>query len=123
MVSVVDVVGLLVIVGANSALAAVLTRFFRVRLDSAWAPVLFTGLFTPVVLLVVAQVLGGVAGLGFDLGSAAAVVAVVILLPLAMGLAFDYFWMPAPEEVDLPAEYRESDADAETTSRTGRGRQ
>jgi len=111
MASLVDVVGLLVIVGLNSALAALLTRFFRVRLESSWTPVAFSVLVTPVVLLVVAQLLSGVAGLGFDLGNAAAVVGTVILLPMAIGLAFDYFWMPAPEEVELPAEYRESETD------------
>jgi len=56
---------------------------------------------TPVVLLVLVLVLGG-AGLGPDLGSPAAVVGITILLPLALGMAFDYFWQPAPEEVDLP---------------------
>ena len=36
MVSVVDVVGLLVILGVNSAAAALGTRFFRVRLSTRW---------------------------------------------------------------------------------------
>jgi len=101
MVSVVDVAGLLVILGVNSLAAALLTRLFRVRLNTGWGAVLYSVLLTPVVLLVVVLLLGG-AGLGPDLGSPVAVVAITILLPLALGMAFDYFWQPAPEEVDLP---------------------
>ena len=114
MVTVVGVIGLLVIVGVNSAVAALLTRFFRVRLETAWGPIVYSVLIVPVVALVIAQVLSGVLGLGFDLGSAGAVVAVTILTPLALGLSFDYLWMPAPEDVELPAEYREPETDTRT---------
>jgi len=103
MTTLVDVIGLLVIVGVNTAVAALMTRFFRVRLDSRWGPIVFSLFLTPIVLLVLTLFLGGVANLGFDLGSGGAVVAVAIVLPLALGIAFDYFWMPSPEEVDLPA--------------------
>ena len=101
MVSVVDLVGLLVILGVNSLVAALLTRLFRVRLNTGWGAVLYAVLLTPLVMLVVVLVLGG-AGLGPDLGGPATVVGITILLPLAVGMAFDYFWQPAPEEVDLP---------------------
>jgi hypothetical protein len=101
MVSVVDVAGLLVILGVNSLAAALLTRLFRVRLKTGWGAVLYSVLLTPVALLVLVLVLGG-AGLGPDLGNPAAVVGITILLPLALGMAFDYFWQPAPEEVELP---------------------
>jgi len=101
MVSVVDVAGLLVILGVNSFVAALLTRLFRVRLNTGWGAVLYSVLLTPIALLVVVLLLGG-AGLGPDLGSPAAVVGITILLPLALGMAFDYFWQPAPEEIDLP---------------------
>lgn len=101
MVSVVDVVGLLVILAVNCALAALLTRLFRVRLATQWGSVLYSLLGIPVVLLVVVLVLGG-AGLGPNLGDPATVVGVTILLPMSLGMAFDYFWQPAPDEVDLP---------------------
>lgn len=104
MATLVDVVGLLVIVGVNTAVAALMTRFFRVRLDSRWGPIVFSLFLTPIALLVLTLLLGGVANLGFDLGSGGAVVAVAIVLPLALGIAFDYFWMPSPEEVELPAQ-------------------
>ena len=107
MVSVADVVGLLVILGVNSAVAALLTRFFRVRLKTRWGGMLYAVLLGSFALLVLTLVLGG-AGLGPDLGTPAAVVGVTVVLPLSLGIAFDYFWMPAPEEVDLPEEYQES---------------
>jgi hypothetical protein len=34
-------------------------------------------------------------------------VGLTVVLPMALGIAFDYFWMPAPGEVELPEEYRE----------------
>lgn len=105
MVSVADAVGLLLILGVNTAIAALLTRVFRVRLHTQWGSVLYSFLLVPVVLLVVTQVLSG-AGLGPNLGSPAAVVGVTILLPLAVGMTFDYFWQPAPDEIDLPEEYQ-----------------
>jgi len=108
MVSVVDLLGLLVIVGVNAALAALMTRFFRVRLDTDWGPVVFALLIEPVVLTVVVLILSGVVGLGGNLGSAALVFGITVVLPMALGVAFDYFWMPAPDDVELPAEYRET---------------
>jgi hypothetical protein len=36
------------------------------------------------------------------------VIVLTVVLPLALGVAFDYFWMPAPDEVDLPIEHDES---------------
>jgi hypothetical protein len=106
MVSVVDVVGLLIILGVNAAAAALMTRFFRVRLDTRWGPVVFALMIEPVVLTVLVLVFSGVLGLGGNLGSAALVFGVTVILPMAIGVAFDYFWMPSPDEVELPAEYR-----------------
>lgn len=102
MVSVVDVVGLLVLLGVNSAVAALMTRFFRVRLKTQWGSILYTVLLTPVVLTVLTILLGGFLSLGPDLGSRNAVLGVTIVLPLALGISFDYFWMPSPDELDLP---------------------
>jgi hypothetical protein len=106
MTSIVDVVGLLVILGVNSGAAALLTRFFRVRLDTRWGAALYAVLLGALTLTVITIVLGG-AGLGPNLGNPAAVMGLTVILPLATGIAFDYFWMPAPDDVDLPTEYRE----------------
>jgi len=102
MVDVADVIGLVVILVVNSGVAALLTRVFRVRLDTDWGPAVFITAIGPVVLLALTLILAGPLSLGPNLGSPALVVGATILLPLSMGVAFDYFWMPAPEEVDLP---------------------
>jgi len=109
MVTAVDVVGLFVVLLVNAGITALLTRFFRVRLDTRWGPVVYVLLIVPVVLVLSVLVLSGVLGLGPNLGSAALVVGLTIVLPMALGVAFDYFWMPAPDDVDLPAEYRTGD--------------
>jgi len=109
MVTAVDVVGLFVVLLVNAGITALLTRFFRVRLDTRWGPVVYVLLLVPVVLVLSVLVLSGVLGLGPNLGSAALVVGLTVVLPMALGVAFDYFWMPAPDDVDLPAEYRTGD--------------
>jgi uncharacterized RDD family membrane protein YckC len=100
MVSVFDAVGLLVLLGINTALAAVLTRVFRTRLNTRWGGALYTVIITPVVLLIVTLVLGQ--ALGPNLGDASTVFGLTVLVPLTVGIAFDYFWMPAPDEVEVP---------------------
>jgi len=102
MVGVVGITGLLVIVLVNSALAALMTRFFRVRLETAWGSILYALFLIPLTMVVVLFVLSGVFGLGVDLGSRATVIAITIAVPLALGITFDYFWMPAPDDVELP---------------------
>lgn len=100
MVSALEVVGLLVLVGVNTTVAALMTRFFRVRLETRWGSVLYVLVLIPVALVIVTLLLGSV--LGPNLGEPALVVGVTVLLPLTLGVAIDYFWMPAPEEVELP---------------------
>jgi hypothetical protein len=62
----------------------------------------------PVILLGLTLVFGGVLDLGPDLGSPGAVLAITVLLPMALGVSFDYFWMPAPAEVDVPTAREEA---------------
>ena len=102
MVSAIGLVGLTVIVLVNTAIAALMTRFFRVRLKTTWGSVIYTALLVPVVLVLSLIVLSGVLSLGEDVGSRGTVVGMTILLPLLLGITFDFFWMPAPDEVDLP---------------------
>lgn len=86
----------------HTALAAVLTRFFRLRMRTRAGWVLYSLGGIPVVLLVSTLVFGGFLGIGPDLGSPLAVVALLIVLPLGVGFSVDVFWMPPPEEFDLP---------------------
>jgi uncharacterized RDD family membrane protein YckC len=106
MVATFETLGLVSILFANSAVAALLTRFLRVRLDTRWGSAVYVVFLVPVVLLALTLVLG--AFFGPDLGSPAAVLGLTVGVPLTLGVAFDYFWMPAPEEVDLP-DRREGD--------------
>jgi hypothetical protein len=100
MVAPLELVGLLFIVLVNTAITALLTRFFRVRLHTRWGSAIYTFLLIPVVLIITTLVLGSV--LGPDLGSAGTVLTLTVIAPGSIGVAFDYFWMPAPEEVDMP---------------------
>jgi len=105
MVSVVDTVGLAVLLLGNTAIAALLTRFLRVRMHTRWGGLVYALLLVPVVEFVVMMVFSGIFKIGPNLGSAGAVVALTVGLPLAVGLTFDYFWMPDPEEVELPEKW------------------
>jgi hypothetical protein len=111
MVSVVDALGLAVILFANAAVTALLTRFFRVRLKTRWGSVAYVFFLVPPALVVVVLLLSGVFGLGPNLGSPGTVVGITVLLPLSVGVAFDYFWMPAPEEIDLPEKWDRQEPD------------
>lgn len=102
MVSALAVAGLAVLVVIQTALAAVLTRFFRIRLSTRWGSLVYAVVLVPLALLVTTLVLSGLLGLGPDLGGPTAVVFLMIGVPLAIGLTIDYLWMPAPEEVELP---------------------
>jgi len=102
MVTTVGLVGIVVLVVVHTALAAVVTRLFRNRLDTAWGGAIYAALGGGFVLLVSTLVLSGIFGIGGDLGSRYATVLVVIAMPLVLGITVDYFWMPSPEEIELP---------------------
>jgi Mg2+/Co2+ transporter CorB len=104
-----ELLGLLFIVLVNTAVTALATRFFRVRLHTQWGSAIYTALLVPVLLVILTLVIGSL-GVGPNLGSAAAVLGLTVVLPMAVGVAFDYFWMPSPEEVDLPEQYGDRDS-------------
>jgi len=106
MVAVIDVVGLLAILFVNTALAALLTRFFRVQMKTDWGSAVYVATVVPVLQLVVLLFGSGILNLGPDVGSPAMVIGLTIVTPLAVGVAFDYFWMPAPGDLDVPDERR-----------------
>ncbi|MFT4922914.1 MAG: hypothetical protein ACI8XM_002133 [Haloarculaceae archaeon] len=100
MVSVFEALGLAFIVLVNSAVAALLTRFFRVRLKTDWGSAVYVAVVIPVVLLILTMLFGTI--MGPNLGSTGAVIGLTVVLPMSLGVSFDYFWMPTPEEVNLP---------------------
>jgi hypothetical protein len=91
-----------VVLVVHALVAAVMTRYFRIRLATDWGTVLYTLLFVPVVLLVLTQVFTGILGIGPNLGSAVVVLAVMVGLPLAVGATVDVLYMRPPEAYDLP---------------------
>ena len=108
MVTVAAVIGLAIIIATNTLLAAVMSRFFRIRLDTRWGAVLFTLFFVPVVLVGSLIVLSGVFGLGGGvLTDRNVVLTVTILMPFMLGYAIDHLWMPTPEEVAQELERNE----------------
>ena len=102
MVSARGLLGLAVIVAVHTAIAAVVTRLLRVRLQSQWGPVVYAAILIPVVLVFSTIAVSGVLGLGPNLGDARTVVFVLVAIPLVLGVTIDYVWMPAPDEVDVP---------------------
>lgn len=106
MVSLVDVVGLAVIVAVNAFVAAVLTRYLRLQLTTLWGIVLFVGTVVPVALGAILLLLSGPLGLGPDVGSPGAALVVGVVTPFAIGVAIDLFWMPSPAAVNVELDRR-----------------
>ena len=102
MVTTVGLVGIAVLVVVHTALAAVVTRLFRNRLETGWGSAIYAAFGGAFVLFVSTLVLSGIFGIGGNLGSRYTAVLVVIAMPLVLGITFDYFWMPSPDEVELP---------------------
>jgi hypothetical protein len=99
MAALADVLGVVVIVAINTALAAILTRFFRLQLATWWGSGLYALALVPIVQLIVLLFLSGVLGLGGAMDRSTVIV-VTMVVPLGLGVAIDVFWMPPPEAVD-----------------------
>lgn len=91
-----------VVLVVQTLLAAVSTRFFRIRMKTRWGWVIYTAMLTPLLLFVVTLIATGVLGIGPDLGSPGLAIAVTIGVPLALGFTLDLLYVPPPEEYDLP---------------------
>jgi len=90
-----------VVVG-HTLLAAILIRFFRLRLDTQFGWVLYTMTLIPVALFVSTLIFTGLLQIGPNLGSPTVVFGVMIGLPLAVGLTLDLLYVAQPDEVELP---------------------
>ena len=102
MASVVELVLFGVVLIVQTLLAAVATRFFRIRMKTSWGWVVYTALLTPLLLFVVTLVTTGALGIGPDLGGPGVALAVTVGVPLALGFTIDLLYVPPPEEYDLP---------------------
>ncbi|QGX96081.1 hypothetical protein EI982_15490 [Haloplanus rallus] len=85
----------------NTLVAAVMTRFFRIQLRTRWGPVVYTALLVPVTL-VITTIVAFSLGVGVDLGSAGAVIGLMVGLPTILGATIDVLYVPAPDEYELP---------------------
>lgn len=107
MASFATVFGFLLIIAVNTVVAAVAIRFFRLRLSTRWGAVVYTAVFVPVIYLVTTILLSGFVGFGGsgvrDTGTA---LILVWVIPFTLAVSLDIFWMPAPDEVELPDQTR-----------------
>lgn len=101
MATILDFVLMAVVFGGNTLIAAVMTRFFRLQLKTRWGTVIYTALLVPVVLVVTTIVVFSL-GVGINLGSAVAVLGLMVALPMALGVTIDVLYVPAPDEYELP---------------------
>ncbi len=102
MATLVNLVLFAAVLALHTVLAAVMTRFFRIRMKTRWGSALYALLLIPPVLVVSTLVFSGLFGIGIDLGNSAMAVGVMVGMPLALGYTIDVLYVPAPEEYDLP---------------------
>lgn len=90
-------VGVLLLVSIQTVIATVMVRFFRVRLRTRWAPVVFSLFLVPLVLVASLLVVGQLPiFVAMDRNT---VMLLAILLPLMLGFVIDRFWLRSPEEI------------------------
>jgi small basic protein len=102
MATVVNLVLFGVVLAVHTLIAAVMVRFFRIRLKTRWGSAVYAVALIPVVLLATTLVFTGVLGIGVDLGSPVAVLGVMIGMPMTLGATIDLLYVPSPEEYELP---------------------
>ena len=97
-------VSLLALVAVHTLVAGVTTRFFRLRLSTSWGSVVYTIILTPMLLLLSTLFFTGVinVGAGVNLGSPTIVLGLLVALPVVLGAAIDYLYVPSPDEYELP---------------------
>ena len=102
MLSIIGLVLFGIVLVGHTLIAAVCTRFFRLRLETQIGWVIYSLTLVPVVLVASTLVVSGVLGIGPDLGSPVVVFGVMIGLPLAVGITLDLLYVAQPDEVELP---------------------
>jgi hypothetical protein len=102
MASILGVLAFVVVLGIHTLIAAVMTRYLRLRLATTWGTAVYVAFLVPVVLFVSTLVFSGPLGIGVNLGTPTAVLAVMILLPGTLGVAIDLLYVEHPDEYELP---------------------
>jgi hypothetical protein len=83
----------------NTLIAAVMTRFFRIRLKTRAGSVIYSLLLIPVALFVTTMLFGAV--IPGDL-AVPVLLGLWIGMPLVLGFTIDVLYVPAPDEIELP---------------------
>jgi hypothetical protein len=99
MVSAVSLVLLGAVLVVNTLIAAVMTRFFRIRLKTRAGAVIYALLLIPFVLFVTTMLFGAVIPGNLDV---AVLLGLWIGMPLVLGFTIDVLYVPSPDEIDLP---------------------
>lgn len=102
--AVVTAVAFLGVIAVHTGIAVVGLRFFRVRLGTTWAPFLYAVILIPIIYVPTTILFSGVLSAGGATVDAGTLFGVLFLLPLAVGVSIDVFWLPAPDDVEVPAE-------------------
>ena len=105
MASALSIALLLALIAGHTLVAAVLTRYFRIALDTRGGAAVFTVTGIPIVLVGSTYVFSGLLGLGPELGSPAIVLTLLIAVPVGLGALIDVLYVPPPGEVELPEEW------------------
>lgn len=98
------IVGLALAIGIHTAVAVVGIRFLRVRLATRWGPIVYALFLVPLIFVPTTVIIAGVIGTGGVTLDPGTLVAVLFVLPLGLGFAIDYFWLPSPAAIEPPAE-------------------
>lgn len=102
MVSASTVIGYGLLLVLHTAITAVATRFFRIRLQTQWGVALYVAVLIPIVLVVSTLFLSGILQIGTAATDRTTALVVVIAIPMTLGVTIDFLWMPDPDEVELP---------------------
>lgn len=100
MVTVTGVAGLVLLVGINTVLAGIVTRFVRLVAVTRSGTAIGILVAVPLALTLSTMLLSGVFYLGVDLRDTTLAVILAIGIPMALGLTIDYVWVASPAEVE-----------------------
>lgn len=102
MVSALSLALFVVVLGFHTLVAAVMTRYFRITLDTPFGTAFFIAVAIPVVLVASTLVFTGVFGIGPEIGDPLLVFAILIVAPQAIGVLVDVLYIPPPDAYELP---------------------
>ena len=91
-----------VVLVVHALIAAVMTRYFRVRLATRAGWMIYSALLIPLALVATTLFFTGLLNIGPALGNTAVVLGVLVGMPMALGVTVDVLYVTPPEEYDLP---------------------